>query len=49
MPAQARKSADVKVLVELGPFDERAVRLDNSQNVAGKAQELARSVNSCVA
>jgi hypothetical protein len=37
------------MFIELGPFDERAVRLDDSQNVTGQTKEFTRGVNSCVA
>jgi hypothetical protein len=37
------------MLIELGPFDERAVRFDYPPNVTGLAEKLARRPNSCVA
>jgi hypothetical protein len=37
------------MFIELGPIDERAVWLDDSQNVTGKAQEFARGLNGCIA
>jgi hypothetical protein len=46
MAPEARKSAAVKMFVELGPLDERAVRLDDSENVTCQAKEFAGSVNS---
>ena len=40
------KSPSVEVLVELRPFDKRAVRFDYSANVAGLAEKLACYPNS---
>jgi hypothetical protein len=45
MSPQARKSASVKMLVQLGPFNERAVWLDYSANIAGLAEKFARHVD----
>ena len=46
MSPQAWKSAAVKMLVQLRPFNEQAVRFYYSPNVAGLAEKLACHPNS---
>jgi len=41
MSPQAWKSASIKMFVQLGTFNERAVRLDYSANIARLAEEFA--------
>ena len=41
MSPQAWKSASIKMFVQLGPFNERAVWLDYSANIARLAEEFA--------
>jgi hypothetical protein len=45
MPPQAWKSASIKMFVQLGPFNERAVWLNYSTNIAALAEEFACHVD----
>jgi hypothetical protein len=45
MSSQARKSAFVKMLIQLEPFDGEAVRLEYSSNITRLAKKLARHMD----